>query len=163
LLRSAVHARSVRAVGVAIHHAEPAVELGTRDVRLFVDRQEHALGDRELRRVAADLLQRLLQDRDAARERRGARAARATPRVGDGEDGGATDGAGVVATHQAGRVRLLHGLGRNGATLEPVDAAMVVDLRLGPQGPDQLDALPEPPDAVLRWDLELAVVLDATQ
>jgi hypothetical protein len=47
--------------------------------------------------------------------------------------------------------------------VEPVDAAMVVDLRLGPQSLDQLDALPEPPDAVLRWDLELAVVLHATQ
>jgi hypothetical protein len=40
---------------------------------------------------------------------------------------------------------------------------MVVDLRLGPQSLDQLNALPEPPDAMLRRDLELAVVLDATQ
>ena len=69
----------------------------------------------------------------------------------------------MIAAHPDRRMRPLHRPGRHGAAFELEDAAAVVDLRLGPQRLDELDAFAEPPDAVFRRNLELDVVLRPTQ
>src|SRR5262245_62730683 len=60
-------------------------------------------------------------------------------------------------------MRLLHRLGRHAAALELIEAAAVVDLRLGPERLDQLDLLEKSPDAALARHLELRVVTVAAQ
>src|SRR5262245_38121164 len=61
------------------------------------------------------------------------------------------------------RMWLLHRLGRHAAALELIEAAPVVDLRLGPQRLDQLDLFEKSPDAALARNLELPVVVVAAQ
>ncbi len=90
-----------------------------------------------------------------------ARAAGAHPGVGDGRR--AAERVGMAAAQPDRRVRLLHRLESHGAAFEVEDAALVADLRLGPQRLDELDPLPEAPHAVLPGHLELRVVVVPAQ
>src|SRR5262245_63891626 len=107
LLRSAVNAGGVRAGGVVIDDAVPAVQLVARSVGALVDGQEHALGDRKRPGIAPSLLEMLAEERDRSLEVGVGGAASAHPGVGQG--GGAADGVGMSAAEPDRRMWLLHG------------------------------------------------------
>src|SRR5271166_4562817 len=111
------------------------------NVRLFVDTDKYSFGYRVADRVATCLLQRLPQQGHGAAEVLGAGSAGSHPTVG--ERGGAANGVGMSGAHPD-RQWLLHRADAETGAVKMVEAAMMGDLLLAPERPDQVDLLAKP-------------------